>query len=86
MSLQHAEPSIGPSYASSSGMAFTFRSSGFADGEAIPRRFTCDDDNLAPPLAWSDPPQGTRSARARHEARTSKSRARDVISLMRWSQ
>jgi len=42
-------------------MAFILRSSAFADGETIPRQFTCDGDNLAPPLTWSDPPEGTRS-------------------------
>jgi Raf kinase inhibitor-like YbhB/YbcL family protein len=42
-------------------MAFTLRSSAFQDGETIPRQFTCDGNNLAPPLAWSDAPEGTRS-------------------------
>jgi Raf kinase inhibitor-like YbhB/YbcL family protein len=36
-------------------------SSAFADGSAIPRRFTCDGDDLSPPLSWSDAPPGTRS-------------------------
>jgi len=42
-------------------MAFTLTSSAFQDGEDIPRQFTCDGRNLAPPLTWSDPPEGTRS-------------------------
>ena len=42
-------------------MAFTLRSSAFANGETIPLRFTCDGDDLAPPLAWTEPPEGTRS-------------------------
>ena len=33
----------------------------FFDGSAIPRRFTCDGDDLSPPLEWSDPPPGTHS-------------------------
>ena len=37
-------------------------SSAFADGSAIPRRFTCDGDDLSPPLSWSDAPSGTRSS------------------------
>lgn len=37
------------------------RSKAFADGSAIPRRFTCDGDNVSPPLEWSDAPAGTRS-------------------------
>jgi len=36
-------------------------SSAFADGAAIPRRFTCDGENLSPPLQWSGVPAGTRS-------------------------
>jgi hypothetical protein len=35
--------------------------SAFADGAAVPRRFTCDGENLSPPLQWSDAPAGTRS-------------------------
>ncbi len=37
------------------------RSSAFSDGAAIPRRFTCDGENLSPPLEWSEAPDGTRS-------------------------
>ena len=36
-------------------------STAFADGAAIPRRFTCDGENLSPPLRWSDAPAGARS-------------------------
>jgi Raf kinase inhibitor-like YbhB/YbcL family protein len=36
-------------------------SSAFADGAAIPRRFTCDGGNLSPPLQWSGAPAGARS-------------------------
>ena len=36
-------------------------SSAFADGSVIPRRFTCDGEDLSPPLAWSEAPNGTRS-------------------------
>jgi Raf kinase inhibitor-like YbhB/YbcL family protein len=42
-------------------MAFTLRSSAFADGAEIPRRHTCEGEDVSPPLAWSDPPAGTRS-------------------------
>jgi Raf kinase inhibitor-like YbhB/YbcL family protein len=42
-------------------MAFTLTSSAFRDGETIPRRFTCDGDDVAPPLSWSDAPAGTLS-------------------------
>ncbi|HEX5616016.1 MAG TPA: YbhB/YbcL family Raf kinase inhibitor-like protein [Acidimicrobiia bacterium] len=33
----------------------------FADGTPVPPRFTCDGDDLAPPLAWSAVPTGTQS-------------------------
>jgi Raf kinase inhibitor-like YbhB/YbcL family protein len=36
-------------------------SSAFADGGAIPRRFTCDGEDASPPLAWADVPSGARS-------------------------
>ena len=36
-------------------------STAFADGAAIPRRFTCDGEHLSPPLRWSDAPAGARS-------------------------
>lgn len=42
-------------------MALVLTSSAFHDGETIPRQFTCDGDNLAPPLAWSGAPEGTHS-------------------------
>ena len=37
------------------------RSSAFSDGETIPRRFTCEGEDLSPPLQWSDTPAETRS-------------------------
>ena len=43
----------------SHGMALT--SSAFAPGGAIPRRHTCDGENLSPPLAWTGAPAKTRS-------------------------
>jgi Raf kinase inhibitor-like YbhB/YbcL family protein len=33
----------------------------FDDGAAIPRRFTCNRENLSPPLQWSGTPAGARS-------------------------
>jgi Raf kinase inhibitor-like YbhB/YbcL family protein len=37
------------------------RSSGFADGGAIPQRFTCEGENVSPPLEWGAPPSGAKS-------------------------
>jgi Raf kinase inhibitor-like YbhB/YbcL family protein len=36
-------------------------STAFADGSAIPQRFSYDGDDVPPPLSWSDVPTGTRS-------------------------
>jgi Raf kinase inhibitor-like YbhB/YbcL family protein len=36
-------------------------SSAFQNGEDIPKRFTCDGENLSPSLAWSGAPAETRS-------------------------
>lgn len=37
------------------------RSSAFESGKTIPRLFTCDGEDLSPPLEWSDAPKETRS-------------------------
>ncbi len=42
-------------------MSFELTSTAFATGEPIPRKYTCDGDDISPPLQWSDPPQGTQS-------------------------
>lgn len=36
-------------------------STAFSDGATIPRRHTCDGEDLSPPLAWSNAPAETRS-------------------------
>lgn len=36
-------------------------SSAFADGEPIPPRHSCEGEDLSPPLAWTDVPEGTSS-------------------------
>jgi Raf kinase inhibitor-like YbhB/YbcL family protein len=36
-------------------------SAAFEDAGDIPRRFTCDGDNISPPLRWSDPPPSVKS-------------------------
>ncbi|MBE9472062.1 MAG: YbhB/YbcL family Raf kinase inhibitor-like protein [Chloroflexi bacterium] len=42
-------------------MLFELTSPRFARGEPIPRKYTCDGEDISPPLRWSDPPQGTQS-------------------------
>src|SRR5215475_10613210 len=36
---------------------FALSSTAFADGEAIPMKYTCDGENASPPLRWDGPPQ-----------------------------
>ena len=42
-------------------MSLTLSSSAFPPSGAIPARYTCDGDDISPPLAWSDAPTGTQS-------------------------
>jgi len=36
-------------------------SSAFAEGTEIPKKYTCDAEDISPPLSWTAPPQGTAS-------------------------
>lgn len=42
-------------------VAFALSSSAFADGAAIPAKYTCDGVDVSPPLAWTGAPEGTRT-------------------------
>lgn len=42
-------------------MALTLTSSVFTGGQAIPSPYTCEGRDISPPLAWSEPPEGTKS-------------------------
>ena len=42
-------------------MPFRLTSSAFVEGNTIPRRFTCDGENVSPPLSWSAIPDGAAS-------------------------
>ena len=35
----------------------------FSEGDTLDGRFTCDGEDLSPPLAWSDVPEGTSELR-----------------------
>ncbi len=39
----------------------TLTSSVFAEGQPIPKKYTCDAENASPPLKWSGAPSNTRS-------------------------
>jgi Raf kinase inhibitor-like YbhB/YbcL family protein len=36
-------------------------SAAFTEGNMIPKKYTCDGENISPPLAWSTPPAGAKS-------------------------
>jgi phosphatidylethanolamine-binding protein (PEBP) family uncharacterized protein len=40
---------------------FELTSAAFDPGDAVPSKYTCEGENVSPPLAWSPPPEGTRS-------------------------
>lgn len=42
-------------------MTLTLTSTAFADGGEIPSLYTCEGDDISPPLAWSGVPDGTKS-------------------------
>jgi len=42
-------------------MSLTLTSAAFGNGEPIPRRYTCEGDDISPPLSWSGLPEATKS-------------------------
>ncbi len=42
-------------------MPLTLTSTAFAENGAIPREYTCEGQDISPPLAWAGVPDGTRS-------------------------
>ena len=42
-------------------MNLTILSSAFKEGEFIPKKFTCDSENVSPPLSWSGIPSNSKS-------------------------
>jgi Raf kinase inhibitor-like YbhB/YbcL family protein len=51
----------GPATEEVAGVSFPLRSEAFEAGQPIPVRYTCDGEDLSPPLAWAEPPAGTQS-------------------------
>ena len=41
--------------------ALALESSRLNPGDDVPRRFTCDGEDVSPPLEWGTPPEGTQS-------------------------
>ena len=42
-------------------MSLTLTSAAFAEGAAIPSTYTCDGEDVSPPLSWTAAPDGTKS-------------------------
>jgi Raf kinase inhibitor-like YbhB/YbcL family protein len=53
-------PTVSPA-ATESTMPFTLTSTAFKDGDAIPRKFSCDGQNVSPALEWAGVPDGAAS-------------------------
>jgi hypothetical protein len=42
-------------------MGFILSSTAFAEGDPIPQIYSCDGEDISPPMQWTDPPEGTMS-------------------------
>jgi len=42
-------------------MTLSLTSTAFEDGGNIPAKYTCDGEDISPPLEWGEPPEGTRA-------------------------
>lgn len=59
--IEAPEPTEAPAEEIEESAAFELTSTAFAQGESIPVKYSCDGDDISPPLTWSDPPEGTQS-------------------------
>ena len=42
-------------------MALSLSSTAFKEGDQIPVKYTCDGQDISPPLVWGEPPPGTQA-------------------------
>ena len=42
-------------------MSLAISSTAFSNGAKIPKKYTCEGNDMSPPLAWSDAPAGTKA-------------------------
>jgi len=54
-------PFVGATAAEESAVTLKLVSSAFTEGGAIPKKYTCEGEDISPPLAWSGVPQDTKS-------------------------
>ena len=48
-------------------MGMELTSTAFEGGQTIPSMYTCDGEDVSPPLTWTDPPEGTASFALIHD-------------------
>jgi Raf kinase inhibitor-like YbhB/YbcL family protein len=53
------EPAAPPEVETDAPDTIEVTSAAFAEGETLPVRFTCDGEDVSPPLSWSNVPEGT---------------------------
>jgi Raf kinase inhibitor-like YbhB/YbcL family protein len=44
-----------------SAVSFTVKTTAFQPGGDIPKKYTCEGQDVSPPLSWTEPPAGTQS-------------------------
>ncbi len=54
-------PVLGATAIEESPVTLKIVSAAFTEGGAIPQKYTCEGDDISPPLAWSGVPQGAKS-------------------------
>ena len=59
LSLAGCQQDATPAKEGGNNMALTITTTAFTDGDKIPRLYTCDDQNVSPPLAWTGVPTST---------------------------
>jgi hypothetical protein len=55
------EPTIAATEEMEENAPLALTSTAFAQGEPIPVKYSCDGDDISPPLTWGDPPEDTQS-------------------------
>lgn len=53
--------SVEVAWAEGGKMVFTMQSSAFKENGSIPSKYTCDGNNISPPLSWKESPANTKS-------------------------
>jgi Raf kinase inhibitor-like YbhB/YbcL family protein len=59
--LTAADGAAGVEPAKEKAMNIQITSSAFAEGQPMPKKYTCDDQDVSPPLKWSGAPKNTAS-------------------------